>query len=561
MSELHEQKVDIDVEKVESHDNVPSLSKIPLPEEEIFEEKKDLKRGLEQRHIQMIALAGTIGTVSILVPGPGLFLGSGRALATGGPAGVFLGYLLTGLLVSGVVISIAEMSALVPLSGSIIRQAEYFFDPALSFAQGWNTVYSFSVGIPAEIVAAGVLIEFWVPSTEVSSAVWITVLGLLTIGTSLLLIRVYGELEFGFAILKILLIMGLIIMGLCIDLGGVSGQPRLGFHYWRDPGPFVQYLSIPGPLGRFCGFWTTFSNAAYAYSGVESIANAAAETHNPRRNIPKAAKRIFVRILIFYVLSIFVVTLLVPSNSEELLSAQNKGNAAQSPFVIAASLAGIKVVPHIVNAVVLTSAWSAANSGMLTATRTLYGLAREGHAPKFLLWTNRFGIPYLCVLCFGAFIALGYMTLSNSASIVFSWFQDLVSTAVLVQWCIICLVYLRFYYACKRQQIDRNTELPWAGPFQPYAAWISLLSFGTILLTAGYPVFIKSHWSTEEFIGAYFNLPLIFGLYFGYKWAKGTKVVSLDEMPVRYYVEIAKENPEEEERSTKGWNGISIIWS
>ena len=99
----------------------------------------------------------------------GLFLGSGRALATGGPVGVFLGYLFTGILVSGVVISIAEMSALVPLSGSIIRQAEYFFDPALSFAQGWNTVYNYSVGIPAEIVAAGVLIEFWVPASEVSS--------------------------------------------------------------------------------------------------------------------------------------------------------------------------------------------------------------------------------------------------------------------------------------------------------------------------------------------------------------------------------------------------------
>jgi len=421
-------------------------------------------------------------------------------------------------------------------------------------------VYNYSVGIPAEIVAAGVLIEFWVPTSEVSSAVWITILGVLVIATNLLFIRVYGELEFGFSMLKILLIVGLIIMGLCIDLGGVPSQPRLGFHYWRDPGPFVQYLSIPGPLGRFCGFWTTFSNAAYAYSGVESIANAAAETRDPRRNIPKAAKRIFFRVLIFYVLSIFVVTLLVPSNSQDLLSAQ-QGNAAQSPFVIASSLAGIRVVPHIVNAVVLTSAWSAANSGMLTSTRTLYGLAHEGHAPKFLLKTNRFGIPFVCVLCVGIFIALGYMTLSDNASTVFTWFQNLVSTAVLIQWCIICLVYLRFYYACRRQNIDRHTELPWAGPCQPYAAWMSLLSFGTILLTAGYPTFIKGDWDTEQFFGAYFNIPLIFGLYFGYKWVKGTKVVGLEEMPIRYYIDIAKKHPEEEEVELRGWRRLAILWS
>lgn len=153
------------------------------------------------------------------------------------------------------------------------------------------------------------------------------------------------------------------------------------------------------------------------------------------------------------------------------------------------------------------------------------------------------------------------MTLSNNASIVFAWFQDLVSTAALVQWCIICIVYLRFYYACQRQKIDRYTELPWAGPFQPYAAWVSLLSFATILLTAGYPVFIKGDWDSEEFIGAYFNLPLIFGLFFGYKWVKGTKMVGLEEMPVKYYIEIAKENPEEDDKPTKGWRRFTILWS
>ncbi|KAF9064593.1 amino acid permease/ SLC12A domain-containing protein [Rhodocollybia butyracea] len=519
-----------------------------IEEEEVFEEEKDLKRGLHQRHVQMIAIAGTIGT--------GLFLGSGEALASAGPVGTILGYLLTGILVSGVVISIAELAALVPLTGSYIRHAEYFVDPALSFAAGWNNVYLTVVSIPAEVVASAVLVSFW--TTSVSNGVWITIMGLLIIVTSLCFVRIYGELEFGFAMLKIALIVGLIIMGLCIDLGGVAGQPRLGFQYWRNPGPFVQYLDIPGATGRFLGFWTVFSNAAYAYSSIETMASAAAETKNPRRNLPKAAKRIFIRVLLFYVISIFIVTLIVPSNNKLLL--RSTGNASQSPFVIVATSAGIKVVPHIVNAIVLTSAWSSGNSTMLTGSRILYGLAREGHAPKIFLRTNRFGIPYLCVLFIGVFIALGYMTLQSSASMVFGWFQELVAAGTLVTWIVICVVYLRFYYGCKRQGIDRS-ELPWAAPFQPYAAWAALFGFGLILLTGGFAVFMRGHWDIEKFFGSYFNVPFILIIYFGYKITKKTKIVSLDDMPIRFYIDIANQNPETPEPQAKGWRRINILWS
>lgn len=175
-----------------------------------------------------------------------------------------------------------------------------------------------------------------------------------------------------------------------ITAGGGPSHESIGFRYWHNPGPFVQYLDHPGSLGRFMGFWTTFSNAVYAYSGVEAISMAAAETRSPRRNIPKAAKRIFWRVLLFYgepnslssnvpwkiergadilitVVSILMVTLLVPSNDPELL--QSSGTAAASPFVIAATRAGVKAVPSIINFVVLTSAWSAGNSGMLLPER------------------------------------------------------------------------------------------------------------------------------------------------------------------------------------------------
>lgn len=216
--------------------------------------------------------------------------------------------------------------------------------------------------------------------------------------------------------LKIMLIVGLNIMALVVACGCGPDHHAYGFQYWRNPGPFVQYLGIDGSLGRFLGFWTVFSNAVYAYSGVGYIAVAAAETESPRRNVPTAAKRIFWRVGLFYALSMFMVGLIVPSNDENLL--QTSGTAAQSPFVIAATRAGIKIVPLIINAVVLNSAWSSGNSGLLSGSRVLYGLAQEGRAPRILKRTNRLGIPWVAVLSMGVFLGLGYMTSGNTASTV-----------------------------------------------------------------------------------------------------------------------------------------------
>ena len=174
------------------------------------------------------------------------------------------------------------------------------------------------------MVAAAVIVEFW---STVNPAVWITVFSLLLIASNIFLVSVYGELEFTFASLKIMLIIGLNIMALVVTCGGGPDHHSYGFQYWKNPGPFVNYLGFTGAKGHFMGFYTTFSNAVFAYSGVENIAIAAAETQAPRRNIPIAAKRIFVRVILFYVLSIFFVGLIVPSNDPHLLV--STGNAAQ----------------------------------------------------------------------------------------------------------------------------------------------------------------------------------------------------------------------------------------
>ncbi|CAG8427098.1 unnamed protein product [Penicillium salamii] len=514
-----------------------------------LEECHEVKQGLRQRHIQMIALAGTVGT--------GLFLSSGRAIVNAGPLGAFLAYSIIGATSASVVFGVGEMSALAPLNGGIIRSTELFCDPALAFANGWNQVYSYIVSIPSEIVAAAVIIEFWV---TVNNAIWITVLGLLMLSTAFIFVRVYGELEFGFSILKIMLVIGINIMALVITCGGGPKGEPIGFAYWKAPyGPFVQYLGVGGSLGRFLGFWKTFDNALFAFSGLENFSLAAAETLNPRQSIPMAARRIFVRILLFYVITIFMVGLIVSSANENLLG--STGTASQSPFVIAAREAGIKVVPSIINAVVLTSAWSSGNSNILGGSRILYGMAKQGFAPGVFKRINRFGVPWVAVALYAVFMALGYMTLSSSASTVFTWLQDLVSISTLVNWICICIVYLRFYYGCKVQGIDRHTELPWAAPFQPYTTWFSLVVFILLFFTGGFTTFMRGHWSTETFVSTYFNLPFIVIVYGAYKYWMKTKIIPLAEIPIRPFIESWHNNPEPAPRPKRGLQKLNVLWS
>ena len=359
-----------------------------------------------------------------------------------------------GLVVCAVQFALGEVSALFPVTGSFVRHAEMLVDPALGFAVGWNVVYGNYLSVPAEISAAVVLIEFW---TDKYPALWITVFIILTFIVGILFIGIYGEVEFVFAILKILLVVGVIIMGLIIDLGGVPGQPRIGFRYWNNPGPFVEYIAS-GSWGNFLGFWAVMNNAAYSFAGVESVSVAAAETQNPRQNIPMACKRVFARIALFYILAVFIVGLLVPSNDPNLND--TSGTASQSPFVIAATRAGIKIVPSIINAVVLTSAWSASNQALLAGTRILFGLAIKKQAPKIFLRTTRWGIPYMCVILQTSVASLAYMTLSSGALTVFYWFLDLTAAGTLVSWGVISLNHIRLHSALKKQQIARQ-ELPW----------------------------------------------------------------------------------------------------
>ncbi|KAJ4184134.1 hypothetical protein NW755_009139 [Fusarium falciforme] len=234
----------------------------------------------------------------------------------------------------------------------------------------------------------------------------------------------------------------------------------------------------------------------------------------------------------------FLVGLVVPSNDDQLL--KSKGTAA-SPFVISASLAGIKVIRHVINAIVVTSAWSCGNYGMMSYVRYLFGLVKNRHAPRVFTRLNRFRIPYMAVSLFTLFMALGYLTTSQGASTIFTWLQDLLSIAILVNWTVILTTYLFFFYGCKVQGIDRN-ELPYRSPFQPYFSWACISLFILILITSGWQNFVHGHWNTKSFMSSYFNIPFVLILYFGFRFYKKTKII-LDEIPIRAFLDIANADP------------------
>jgi len=489
-----------------------------------------LVRQLKNRHIAMISIGGVIGT--------GLFLNTANSLRFGGPVGLLLGYLAVGSITYSVMISLGEMVAYLPIPGGHIKLAERFVDPAFSFTMGWNYWYNWTVVLPAELSAAAVLINYW--NHSVNNAVWITIILIVVVGINMCGAGVYGEAEFIFASIKVITITGLIILGIVLDLGGGPDHDRIGFRYWKNPGPFVQYNGIGGAKGRFLGWWAVMTQAAFSYIGTEIVAIAAGEAKNPRRNLPKAIKRVYIRILLFYIGGVIIIGLLVPSNDPGLNL--SSGTAASSPFVIAIQRSGIKSLPSIINACLLTSAWSAGSSDLYTSSRALYGLAAAGNAPRIFLKALPNGLPIASLTFCSCFALLAYMGITSGSNKVFVWFSNMTSVAGLMTWFGICLTYLRFYAGMKAQGYDRN-HLPFASGLQPYAAWYAMLACPIICFFNGWAVFLKGNWDTAIFVTSYLPFvlfPVLYGSAKFYYWRTGKGFAWRRPEDLDYVTDIAE---------------------
>jgi len=447
-------------------------------------------------------LGGTIGT--------GLFLGIGRAFSTGGPLSILLGYTFVGLAVFAMMMSLGEMATWLPLPGAIPQFATRYIEPAFGFATGWNTWYSNAITLCAEISAAATVIQYWEGARDINPAAWIGMILAIILFLNIWAVGIYGEAEFIFASIKIITILGLLILALIIDVGGVPGQHRLGFQYWKNPGAMNTYIAS-GNTGRFLGFWATMVNAAFSYGGVENVAVAGGEAENPRHNIPKAVRRVFWRILFFYVLGSLAIGVLVPYNDANLLQAIKNGEpgAAASPWVIAIKRANINALPSIINAVILTSATSSGNAFLYTGSRYLYALAQTKQAPRFFLKCSKSGVPYYCVLLTWAIGFLTFMSVSSGSSKVFTWFQNLTTISTLFTWVMICFAYVRFHAAMKAQGIPRSS-LPFRVRLNdkaPILGYIAGIFFAIIIFFNGWDT-IAGGFNYQGFITDYIGVPI-----------------------------------------------------
>lgn len=472
-----------------------------------------LTRSLQGRHLQFIAIGATFGT--------GLFLGTGAALAKAGPASLLIGFVFIGLVVFSVMVALGEMAAYMPVAGAFTVYASRFVDPTLGFAMGWIYWFSWSITFGLELTAAGLIIQYWTES--VSIGVWIAIFWVIFTGVNFFPVRYFGEMEMWFSMIKVVTVIGFIIFGICIN-AGVGQQGYIGFRYWNEPGAFAEYM-VSGAAGKFVGFWSVLITAGFSYQGSELVGIGAGETENPRKAIPQAIRWTFWGNFILFVFTVFFIGINVPYDNADLQSSAQ--NASASPLVIVAKLAGVQVLPDIINAVLLTAVLSAASSDVYSSTRILYALADEGLAPAIFKKTNRYGTPYWSVAFCSLLGLLAFLNLSQNGKTVFTWLLNITAVAGFIVWALINLCHLRFMKVLAHRGQPRSS-LPYVAPFQPYLSWFGLIFNILILFTSGFTVFIS--WSTSDFFVNYVSILLFIVLYIGHKLVFRTKIVKIEDI-------------------------------
>ncbi|KAK7910568.1 Dicarboxylic amino acid permease [Apiospora marii] len=475
------------------------------------------QRRLKNYQVTMIGITSGIGT--------GLFIGTGAAYAKAGPAGLLLAFIIVGGVLWCVMQSIAELATLIPTAGSFPHWATRFIDPAVGFSLAISYGYCFTIAIASECSAAAILVSYW---SDISPAVVISISLALILAINLMSVRFFGETEVVTGAIKVTCFIGLILTSLVITAGGAPNHEKVGFKYWSEPGAWVDFHGITGSTGHFLGFLSAFVNASFSFIGVETVVITAAEAVNPHKTIPRSARNVTYRIAVFYVLGALFISLVVDPRNAALVS--GTGNANSSPWVIAIREAGISVLPSIVNACIMISAWSAGNSYCWVGSRMIVAMTTDRQLPQLFGRTTKNGVPYVAVVAAWLFGPLAYLSLGKGgAAQAFSWLLNLSTVAGLIAWATLCFCYIRFHKAMKVQGISRDT-LPWKAPFQPYAAWIGFVGSSVIVLITGFPVFLKGNFTASGFIAAYVGIPIFVVPIIVWKLVHKTKFIRARDM-------------------------------
>ena len=420
-----------------------------------------LKRGLKNRHIQLIALGGAIGT--------GLFLGSAGVLKSAGPS-MILGYAIAGFIAFLIMRQLGEMIVEEPVAGSFSHFAHKYWGGYAGFLAGWNYWVLYVLVGMAELTAVGKYIQFWWPEvpTWVSAVVFFVAVNLI----NTLNVKFFGETEFWFAIIKVVAIVGMIVLG-CYLLFSGTGGPQASISNLWDHGGFF-------PNGGM-GLLMAMAFIMFSFGGLELVGITAAEASEPRKVIPKAINQVVYRILIFYVGALTVLLSLYPWDQLlQTLGASGDAYSA-SPFVQIFSLIGNDTAAHILNFVVLTAALSVYNSGVYCNSRMLFGLAEQGDAPKALMKLNKQGVPLralgisalVTLLC----VVINYVAPKDALVLLFA----LVVASLMINWALISLTHIKFRKAMGEQGVVPSFKTFWF-PFSNYLCLAFMLVIVGVML-------------------------------------------------------------------------------
>ncbi|MCT2387849.1 aromatic amino acid transporter AroP [Erwinia pyrifoliae] len=408
-----------------------------------------LKRGLKNRHIQLIALGGAVGT--------GLFLGSASVIQSAGP-GVILGYAIAGFIAFLIMRQLGEMVVEEPVAGSFSHFAYKYWGNFAGFASGWNYWVLYVLVAMAELTAVGKYIQFWYPEipTWLSAAAFFVLINAINLTN----VKVFGEMEFWFAIIKVVAVIAMILFGCWLLFGGHGGPQATVRNLWQQGG-FLPH--------GFTGLVMMMAAIMFSFGGLELVGITAAEADNPEKSIPKATNQVIYRILLFYVGSLAVLLSLLP---------WTRVTADTSPFVLIFHELGDTLVANALNVVILTAALSVYNSCVYCNSRMLFGLAQQGNAPKALLKVDRRGVPVVSIL-FSA-VATGLCVLLNylMPGEAFALLMALVVSALVINWAMISLAHMKF----RRTKNHQGVQTRFPALFYPLGNWICLLFMVAILV-------------------------------------------------------------------------------
>lgn len=464
--------------------------------------RSQLQRRLRSRHLSMIAIGGCIGT--------GLFLATGISLHQAGPGGVLAAFGIMGLMVYFLMTSLGEMSSLLPTSGSFYSYGAQFVDPAFGYAQGINYWFNWAITLAAEVAASAMIMKYWFPHTPAFD--WSVLFLTMIFALNYLSVKGFGEAEFWMSLVKVIIVVIFIVLGALMACG-VIGHHVTGFQNWRIKGaPFH---------GGIIAIIGVFMVAGFSFQGTELIGVTAGESENPTQSIPRAIRQVFWRILLFYILSLFVIGLLVPYTSPLLM----RQDVTVSPFTLVFHHAGIRYAAGMMNFVILIAVLSAGNSGMYASTRMLWYLANRGHAPKIFSQVDRRGVPIWSLLATTAVGAVAFLTSHFGGGVVYVWLLNASGLSGFITWFGIALSHYRFRRAYILQGRDLSA-LPYKAAGYPFGPLFAMVLCVFVIVGQDWAIF-KGQFDWHGMLVSYIGLPIFIALWAGYKWKHKTRVVPL----------------------------------